>query len=67
MSAERAGRLSIAFEYVLYEVLKQDNTSAKEIAEHGAHITEKVRNKGVVLPDYLMKLLQSMKSAADKS
>ena len=67
MSAKRAGRLSIAFAHVLDEVLKNAKKSAKEIAEHGEHITEKVRNKGVVLPDYLMKLLQSMKSAADKS
>ena len=67
MSAKRAGRLSIAFEYVLDEVLKKAKKSAKEIAEHGEYITEKVRNKGVVLPDYVMKLLQSMKSAADKS
>ena len=46
MSAKRAGRLSIAFEYVLDGVLKTATKSAKEIAEHGEHITEKVRNKG---------------------
>ena len=50
MPAKRAGRLSIAFEYVLDEVLKTAKKSANEIAEHGEHNTEKVRNKGLSCP-----------------